>query len=133
MKKYILITLFCMLGTTLSNSTRAFSINYPVTVTSPTKDWKNLKVIDFIKLSPIDFSKVTGKKMNLKEKISFAFIKARMKHVLKENPNITVNEYLASHKKIGTGLWILIIVGGLLLLFVIVFAIFGGFSWTLGG
>lgn len=133
MKKYILITLFCMLGTTLSNSTHAFSVFYPGSVTSPTKDWKHLKVSEFIMLSSIDLSRITGKKMNLKEKISFAFMKAGMKHALKKNPNITVNEYLASHKKIGTGIWILIIVGGLLVLFVIVFAIFGGFSWTLGG
>lgn len=123
MKKCILVTLFCMLGITFSNSIHAFSIIYPGSVTAPIKEWRNLKVSEFMKLSPKDFSKITGKRMNLKERISFSFMKARMKYVLKKNPNITVSEYLASSRKIGTLGWIAIIALGLILLFLLVYII----------
>lgn len=128
MKTYILITLFCMLGITLSKSTHAFSIIYPGSVTSSTKDGKNLKLNEFIMLSQKDFSRLIGRKMNLKEKISFKLMKANMKHILKKHSNITVNEYLARQNKIGTGWWILIIAAGifvLLLIMVIILTVAG--------
>lgn len=120
MKKYILVTLFCMLGITLSNSTHAFSIIYPGSVTSPLKDWKSLKVSEFMMLSPKDYSKITGKKMNLKERISFSIMKLRMKRVLKKNPNMTVSEYLASSRTVNTLGWILLAALILILLFLII-------------
>ena len=59
-------------------------------------------------LSPEDYTKITGKKMSLTERISFSIMKLRMKHVFRKNPNMTVSEYINTHKKLGTGWWILI-------------------------
>ncbi|KAA9038526.1 hypothetical protein FW778_13270 [Ginsengibacter hankyongi] len=120
MKIYLFGVFFCISGVTLSNSTQAFSIIYPGSVTSSIKDGKNLKVSEFIILSPKDYSKITGKKLNLSERISFSIMKLRMKHVLKNNPNMTVSECMAAHKKPGKGWWILIgAVAGLLLIMIL--------------
>ena len=119
MKPYILITLFCMLGFTYTNNTHAFSIIKPESVTSSIKDWQNLKLNEFVMLSQKDFNRLIGRKMNLKEKISFTLMKANMKHVLKKYSNITVSEYMARQNKIGTVWWILIIAAGIFLLLLI--------------
>jgi len=110
-----------MLGVNYANSTHAFTIIKPESVTPSIKDWKNQKLREFIMLSPKDFSKFIGRKMSVKEKISFTLMKANMKHALKKHSNITVSEYLAAQNKIGTVWWILIIAAGIfVLLFILV-------------
>jgi hypothetical protein len=108
MKTYILAILLCLSSFATTNNANAISRIYPGSTATAIKDWKNLKLSEFIMLSAKDYSKVTGKKMNLRERISFSITKQRMKHVLKKNPNMTVNEYMASSGKMGTGWWILI-------------------------
>jgi hypothetical protein len=61
--------------------------------------WKDLKICEFIKLSPKDIRTITGKKMNAAEKASFAIMKIKMKRAVKNNPDLTVGEYSASIKK----------------------------------
>lgn len=89
------------------------------------EQWKNLKAVEFVKLSAKDFSKLSGKKLTLKKKISFLVLRKEMKKEIKKNPNLTVSKYLSHKKKLGTG-WIILIsaVGTLLLL--ILFALLSG-------
>jgi hypothetical protein len=108
MKRYLLPALLCLSGIIVSINVNSVSIIYPRSTTSIVKDWKNLKISEFIMLSPEDYTKITGKKMNLTERISFSIMKLRMKHVIRKNPNMTVSEYMDTHKKLGTGWWILI-------------------------
>jgi hypothetical protein len=116
MKTYILAILLCLGGFTITNKANAISKTYPVSTAAAIENWKNLKLSEFIMLSPKDYSKVTGKKMNLGERISFSIMKVRMKHALKKNPNMTVSEYMASGK-MGTAGWILIgVAGGILII-----------------
>ncbi len=86
----------------------------------------HLRVADFIHVSAKDYSRLTGKKMNLKERIAFSFEKIKMKQAIKKNKNLTMGEYYDSSRKLGTGWLILIIVGGLFLIVVMVFLISGG-------
>ena len=108
MKRYLLPALLCLSGIIISINVNSVSVIYPRPTTSIVKDWKNLKISEFIMLSPEDYTKITGKKMNLTERISFSIMKLRMKHVIRKNPNMTVSEYMDTHKKLGTGWWILI-------------------------
>jgi hypothetical protein len=86
---------------------------------------KNLKVSEFVKLSSKELETITGKKFGLIDKISFSFTKMKMKKAIRRNPNLTVKEYFASSKKLGTG-WIIVIsaIGGILLFMVIIVIIF---------
>ena len=59
-------------------------------------NFMEMKLSEFIKLSAKDFSSITGKKMSLKEKISFSLLKKHMKKSLKSNPDQTVTDYLAA-------------------------------------
>jgi hypothetical protein len=75
---------------------------------------------DFIQLSAKDYSKITGKKMTIGEKISFMMMKKNMQQALKKNSNLTVSEYLAEHKKISIGWWIAGAIVVILILLIIV-------------
>lgn len=117
MKIYILAFLFCLCGNSISNSVGAKYIINPGPASTAIKDLTTLKLSEFIILSPKDYSTITGKKMNLPERISFSILKVRMKHTLKKNPNMKASEYMAEHKKLSTGWWIVI---GVLIAIVIV-------------
>ena len=69
---------------------------------------KYLKISDFVNLSAKQFSELTGKKMNILEKLSFKIMKIKMKHDLKKNPNLTLKDYYDSGSKQHAGTWILI-------------------------
>lgn len=125
--KWLPFTFFyIVLFTVCSNA----SVIIPTNIITPNETWKNLKASEFVKLSINDFSKITGKKMNLKDKISFIVLNKRMKHALKKNPDLTVDEYLASNKKLGTGWWILIgAVAGAAILLIIAAISFKSSGW----
>ena len=122
MKRYLLPALLCLSGIIVSINVNSVSIIYPRSTTSIVKDWKNLKISEFIMLSPEDYTKITGKKMNLTERISFSIMKLRMKHVIRKNPNMTVSEYMDTHKKLGTG-WRILIGFGIAIVFLILLAL----------
>lgn len=92
----------------------------PKSVTPYAAGWGHMKASEFVKLSSKDFSRLIGRKMTLKEDISFLIMNKSMKHSIKKNPNLTVNEYMAAHKGISTVGWIFIILGALLLILVII-------------
>ena len=104
-------------------------------VTSFSEELKNLKASEFVKLSLKDISRFSGRKLSLKEKISFTVMNKKMKQAIKKDPNLTVRDYLAANRKLGTGWIILLVIVGILLLVGIIFALswdginVGGFNW----
>jgi len=57
-----------------------------------------IKVDEFIKLSPAELATLTGKELNIWNKISFHFLKKRLKRSLKDDPNLTIADYFSTHK-----------------------------------
>jgi hypothetical protein len=55
---------------------------------------KYLQVSEFVKLSVSDYTKLTGKKLNFLQKLSFKVTKMKMKHVLKKDPSIRITDYI---------------------------------------
>ncbi len=52
-----------------------------------------LKASAFVKMSPTEFAAVTGKKLNLVQKIYFKVIKRQVKRDLKKNPDLLMTDY----------------------------------------
>ncbi len=128
--KLIPLVFLCALAITIPNMANAVSIIESSSINPTVEGWKNLKASDFVKLSMKDFRRITGTKMNVKERISFMVMKKGMKQELKNNPNLTVGEYLVAKKKMGTGWWILIGAAVLLtILLIIAFASFNSGGW----
>lgn len=85
------------------------------------ENWKHLKLMDYINITPDNLEALSGKRMNIWDKVSFKIMKINMKKELKKNPNMLVSEYYSKtmQKRLAWGWWVLISLGALLLLFVI--------------
>ena len=79
----------------LTNNSYAISFSKPITASlSPSASvYKYMKTSEFIKLSPREFSVVTGKKLSFFEKASLKVLQMKMKRYLKKNPDSTVADY----------------------------------------
>lgn len=89
--------------------------------------FSGLRAIDFVKYSALDYSRITGKKMNLLQRVSFKVMKLKLRKQLKQQPNLTMNDFFKDKKRLGTGWIILLAVLGTLLLLLLIFAIaYGG-------
>jgi hypothetical protein len=53
----------------------------------------SLKASEFVKLSAKDFNRLTGKRLNFFQRISFQIVKLKMKHDLKKNPHLLITDY----------------------------------------
>jgi hypothetical protein len=126
MKKIKFLFLLISLITIITaNSSYGFSIANPTTNTEKYEAVKYLKISELVNLSPKQFSELTGKKMNMWDKVSFSILKIKMKHDLKKNPNLTFKNYYSSEgkKRLGTIWWILIGIAGLLLILVLLYVL----------
>lgn len=102
------------------NAIRASSIIVPATKSNnvAAKSVKYLKASEFIKLSAKDFAQLTGKKLNVFQRMSFQIVKLKMKHDLKKNPNLLVTDYTNSPSASGSRfsfLWFILGVAGIIL------------------
>ena len=97
--KFILIILFAFV---ISSPVDSFAFNIRSsdvpTTAAGLQSLSLIKVDEFIKLSPADLVTLTGKKLNTWDKISFHFLKTRMKRSLKHDPNLTIADYFSTHK-----------------------------------
>ena len=120
MKKIIILLLLNLVVFTV-NTSYGLSGHLSVKPSKPSLSL-NFKADDFVKLSPKQYFELTGRKLNLFQKLSFKVLKLKMKHDLKKNPNLTLQDYEGDEakKKLGTGWVILIVVGVLLLLVLLV-------------
>ena len=97
MKKTILSLLILAVIVIVSmNNSYGSSIHKPVNNLAGYSTLNYLKVSEIIKLSPKEFGELTGKKMNVWERASFAIAKITMKHDLRKNPNLTLLDYTSS-------------------------------------
>jgi hypothetical protein len=110
------VAIICVLLFSLPLHAAALSIIEHRSTDPVFQSWMDFKVRDFIKLSTKDYSNIIGRKLNLKEKISFKIMKLRMKHQLKKQPDLLVGDYLATEGKISTGWLIAIIIVVLILI-----------------
>ncbi len=120
MKKILLLVIgFCMVAGT--NVTHATSISKTVDPIF-SEALMLMRAADFVKLTIKDFTKLSQKKLTLKEKISFSVLKKNLRRELKKNPNLTVGDYMqaAGNKRMSTWAWVGIIASVLLLIFVII-------------
>ncbi len=121
MKKIILLLIFNV-GIVALNTSYGLAAHYPI---NPARSSLALsfRAGDLVKLSPKQFSELTGKKMNVYERLSFKAIKLKMKHDLKKNPNLTLQDYYrhVGKKGHGTG-WLILIVVVFILLLIVLFA-----------
>lgn len=69
-----------------------------------------MKVSDFINSSVEEYSIITGTKLTIAKRLSFKMLKLRMKHQLKKNPELTVENYF----KVERGFSVLWFLAGLL-------------------
>jgi len=83
----------------------------------------NMPLRDFMQLKPRAMATVTGQRFTLQQRVAFMMMKPSMKKAITKNPAITMGEYFAAKKKMKTWLKVLLIVGGVLLLAFIIFAI----------
>jgi hypothetical protein len=77
----------------------ALSITAPATNTANAAHklpGRYLKASEFVKLSARDFSELTGKKLNLFQRLSFGVARLRLKHDLKKNPDLKLTDYKRS-------------------------------------
>ena len=108
-----------------TNNSFAFAIYDPGIAGKPViiHSTNIIKASEFIKLSAKEFSLITGEKMNLWHRLSFSLLKMRMKHDLKNNPNLAISDYyLKSSRHIGTWGWIGIGLGVILIIILIIAA-----------
>ncbi len=114
------LCLFCICCLLNTSTSFAFAISKPRTIEKPgiIKFSNDLKASEFVKLSAKDFSLITGKRMNLWNRISFTFLKVRMRHDLKKDPDLKVNAYYAIEGKRHLSVWWIVGIGIVVLLLI---------------
>lgn len=122
MKKITILFLGFLLLLTVSGS-NAFSFSIAKSRSSELLKYE--KGSEFIKLSFKQFAKLTGKKDNVWNKLSFGIMKARIKYDLKTNPDLILSDYNKPKHKISPGLKALLwIVAGFIILYLLVLVIY---------
>lgn len=112
--------LFFLAAMTLNVTARGTTGLYPAAdLPLALKEWK-LSLI--VQLSPAGIYRLTGQKMNIQQKVSFALLKGKMKKALRKNPGMTLGEFMVMNKTWNTVLWILL--GVLVLMLILVIALF---------
>lgn len=101
MRKFILrIPVLVILILLVSNNGFSLSIvktSPPGSDVSPaTIDYLRASV--FVKLSVKEFQAMTGRRLNLPQKIYFKIIQRRLKHELKRNPDLLITQYYNEQK-----------------------------------
>ena len=84
-----------------------------------------VKLIDCINISVGEIERISGKKLNLFQRISFGLLKHKMKKALRKDRDMTLDQFMRSKKKSsgpgGAGLIIFAIVGLIAIIILIVF------------
>jgi hypothetical protein len=85
-KNKFFFLLFAFAAIAGTNYCNAFSVNKPAKYVYMYPGLKDVSAAEFINLSSEQLSKLTGKRMNVWNKFSFAIVKMHVRHNLKKNP-----------------------------------------------
>lgn len=64
-----------------------------ITLADSVKNANYLKAQVFVNLSPKEFTSLTGKKLNFLERLYFKTLQRKMRHELKNNPELLITQY----------------------------------------
>ncbi len=123
---FLLVTLLAIAGT---NFSYGLSIHKSLIDTNRNYALKCVSLKEFVKLSEKQLSVLTGKKINMWEKILFAIAKSRVKHDLKMHPDGQLKKpsFFKRNSPFQRVLfWILIGLFAFLLLFILIFGLAPG-------
>ncbi len=112
----LLLLALSTFGIMHANNSFAFAISKPPIAEMPTYIGTNIKASEFVRLSANDFSRLSGKKLSLWNRLSFSVLKMRIKHDLKSNPNLNMSDYYSKKAKGRVSVWWFVGIGVLLLL-----------------
>jgi hypothetical protein len=107
MKLFItILSIYCLVNTTNSFGF-AICKGHPAEKPDINHSTNIINVREFVKLSAKEFSLISGKKMNLWNRLSFSLLKIRMKHDLKNNSNLSISDfYSKSSHHMSPWLWV---------------------------
>jgi len=120
------IFIICIITITGLNYSYGFSICKPLTNKEPYEILKHFTATELLKLSSNQFFELTGRKMNMWNRLAFHIAKKRLKHDLIKNPQLKLSDY--SYPKYKKSLvlkilsWVIGIILGLLLIFAIAYS-----------
>ncbi|HUS02624.1 MAG TPA: hypothetical protein VMY77_12890 [Chitinophagaceae bacterium] len=123
-KRNCILLLVCINTILASGYSYGFSIHKPMAIAEHNLPFR---ASDLVKLSAARLTEITGKKMSMWDKVSFAIAKMKMKHDLKKNPDLQLTDFTFRKNKSSVWRilqWVLI---GFLVLFFIMLAVAGGF------
>lgn len=93
----LLLPVFSIYAFLVVNTAYGFSASRPVAdggSPSSLAASKYLNASEFIKLSVAQYITLTGKRLNVFQKLAFRAAKMRMKHDLKKNPSLLITDYV---------------------------------------
>ena len=121
---------FLLSGLLFINAITGTNPAYSFSITKAINSFELMKYAkgsEYIKLSFKQFSKFTGKKETLWNKLSFSIMKMKIKHDLKKNPELNLMDYNKSQHRMSMVMKILAwIIGIALILLLVVAIIFSG-------
>lgn len=84
---------------------------------------QNMPLKVLVKLKHNDVITITGKPLNMEQRLAMSFMKGSMKKAIRSKPDITTGEFFASKRKMKGWLLALLIILGVALLALVIFAI----------
>ena len=102
-----------------------FAVESKATVSShKLPDFKNFHLSDVVAMNAHDVFRLTGHKMNLRERIGFSLLKSSMRRCLHKKGDMSFREFISSRKKDpGVLGGVALVIGGIILLIFLLFVI----------
>ena len=95
--KLLLLAAFSIYAFSGASMAYGFSVIKPINnadVPASLTAFKYIKASEFVKLSVKDFNSLTGKNLNLFQRMAFKITKMKIKHDLKKNPDLQITNYI---------------------------------------
>jgi hypothetical protein len=86
--------------------------------------WPSIKLATCVDLSFADIEKLSGRKLNLFQRMSISLFRNKMKRALRKNPDMTLDQFMRSRRtseSVGAGLVIFAVIGLVLVIMMLVF------------
>ena len=94
-----LLLILCFFYNSLFNFSYGSVVSIHSNESSVISRWKRgLMVSEVVKISLQELKTITGKKINLQERLSFKIVQGRMKRYLKHHPDVLLTDYLQAER-----------------------------------